>query len=411
MSRTPTGSPAGRHSAPCCAYCPACSFFLASTLTTGSPAARYSSAAPLMYRNWASRSGCCFPSMVLALPCRLNPWACSSLSTVSAETGCPAAVSSSARFRVDLTVHRSGDIGSPRSSGSTRASSAGTSPGSVSARRLRPPPARRARPSGSAPDSSSATPSDTVASRTSAARATSLIPPWPSARASAPSSSRRCRSSRCGKSDPNFAASISRVTVTSPIPQQPARNQEATDYFLTNPSHLDVTSVWLLESASCGESAAAVAAVAVPADAAGPAGDQVAASADDARPQEGPGHRAGPAGPGDAHAARGQVTAGAPARKEKPRPCPQHRNQGHRITSATPPQHTSTHRNRPGAGRTAAADRRQRHDRVQARTLEKTRDSLNCATRFRGNVRRNAAVCQPGDSVQAGAPCPARPPA
>ena len=71
-----------------------------------------------------------------------------------------------ASLRVDFVVHRSGDIGSPRSSGSTRASSAGRSPGSRSAGRLRPPPGRRARPSGSAPESSSATPRDTVASRT-----------------------------------------------------------------------------------------------------------------------------------------------------------------------------------------------------------------------------------------------------
>jgi hypothetical protein len=38
-----------------------------------------------------------------------------------------------------------------------------------------------------------------------AARATSRIPPCPSARASAPISSRRCRSSRCGKITSNFA--------------------------------------------------------------------------------------------------------------------------------------------------------------------------------------------------------------
>src|SRR5712691_4296666 len=94
-------------------------------------------------------------------------------------------------------------------------------------------------------------------------------------------------------------------------------------------SHLDVTSVWLLESASCGEREAEVAAVAFRADAAGPAGDQVAAGADDARPHEGPGTGQAPAGPGDAHTARGRVTAGAPARKEKSRPRPQHRNQGH----------------------------------------------------------------------------------
>ncbi len=50
----------------------------------------------------------------------------------------------------------------------------------------------------------------------------------PCARASAPISSRRCRSSRCGKTTSNFAASISRVTSTTPIPHKRARFQEAT---------------------------------------------------------------------------------------------------------------------------------------------------------------------------------------
>jgi hypothetical protein len=40
-----------------------------------------------------------------------------------------------------------------------------------------PPPGRQARPSGSSPESSSAAPCATVASRTPAARATSRIPP------------------------------------------------------------------------------------------------------------------------------------------------------------------------------------------------------------------------------------------
>jgi len=73
----------------------------------------------------------------------------------------PSAPGRSARppgLRVDFVVHRSDDIGSPRLSGSTRASNAGRSPGSRSAARLRPPPGRRARPSGPAPESSSSTP-------------------------------------------------------------------------------------------------------------------------------------------------------------------------------------------------------------------------------------------------------------
>lgn len=68
--------------------------------------------------------------------------------------------------------------------------------GSRSTRSLMPPPARRTRPSGPWPESSSRTPSDTVLSRTPTARATSLIPPCPSDRASAPINRRRCRSSK-----------------------------------------------------------------------------------------------------------------------------------------------------------------------------------------------------------------------
>jgi hypothetical protein len=134
-----------------------------------------------------------------------------------------------------LVVHRSGDIGSPRSCGSTRASSAGRSPGSASAARLRPPPGLRAPPSGSAPESSSLTPSDTVASRTPAARATSRIPPCRSVRASAPISSRRCRSSRCGKIDPNLAASACLTSSLPPIPHQHAAFQKATGHFVASP--------------------------------------------------------------------------------------------------------------------------------------------------------------------------------
>jgi hypothetical protein len=110
---------------------------------------------------------------------------------VSADTRCPEADSSAASRRVDLVVHRNGELGSPRSSGSTNANSAGRSPGSASTSRLRPPPARRTRPSGSGSDSISATPRDTVASRTPAARATARIPPRPNPRASAPISNRR----------------------------------------------------------------------------------------------------------------------------------------------------------------------------------------------------------------------------
>ena len=139
-----------------------------------------------MYRNWASRSGCRAPSAVLALPCSEKPSSVSSLATVSGPARWPCRVSSAARFRVDSVVHRSGDSGSPREAGSTSASSAGRSPGSVSASFLRPPPGRRARASGSPPASSSAAPAATICRLTPAARATASTPPCPSDRASEP---------------------------------------------------------------------------------------------------------------------------------------------------------------------------------------------------------------------------------
>src|SRR4029453_12515101 len=77
----------------------------------------------------------------LTLACRLNPSPFSSRPTVGAETGCPWLVSSSARCRNDLVVHRSGDIGSPRSSGSTSASRPGRAQGPAGRLGLGPPPA------------------------------------------------------------------------------------------------------------------------------------------------------------------------------------------------------------------------------------------------------------------------------
>lgn len=111
-------------------------------------------------------SGCWAPSMVLALACRLKPSSRRRPATVSAETRCPWRVSSAASFRVDFVVQRRGDIGSPRSSGSTSASSAGLSPESSSAAFFRPPSGWRTRPNGAWQEPSSAAPRETVASRT-----------------------------------------------------------------------------------------------------------------------------------------------------------------------------------------------------------------------------------------------------
>ena len=67
---------------------------------------------------------------------------------------CPRPVSAADSCRVDLIVHRSGDSGSPRVSGSTRRSSAAVSSASTVSARLRPAPARRTRPESVAPLSS-----------------------------------------------------------------------------------------------------------------------------------------------------------------------------------------------------------------------------------------------------------------
>src|SRR5664280_1640374 len=135
---TRSGSPLGRHTLPLFLYRPTISFFLQSILTTGSPEAAYSAAVSWMWRNWASRSSCWVPSNVLALPCRLYPASCSSRWTSVAETPNPWDPSSTARVRNDFDVHRSGVIGSPRDSGSTRASNASTKPGCSTSARLRP---------------------------------------------------------------------------------------------------------------------------------------------------------------------------------------------------------------------------------------------------------------------------------
>ena len=226
--------PPGRHSRPPFLKLPTFCFFLASTLITGCAAARCSRARALMYRNWASRSGCRAPSAVLALPCRLKPSSFSSFATVSGPARCPCRVSPAARFRSDRVVHRNGDSGSPREPGSTSASSAGRSPGSALASCLRPPPGRRARPGGSPPASSSAAPAATICRATPAARATASIPPCPSDRASEPRYSRRCRSSRCGSSTGNFAASASSTSTATAIPHHDPPVTKCQGYLSTN---------------------------------------------------------------------------------------------------------------------------------------------------------------------------------
>ena len=102
-------------------------------------------------------------------------------------------------------VQHNGEQGSPRRVGSTSASNAASSAGSVAVSGLRPPPSRRTRPSGTSPASSSATPWEILDRDAPLAWATAAIPPWPSERASPASTNRCCRSSRCGNTAANFA--------------------------------------------------------------------------------------------------------------------------------------------------------------------------------------------------------------
>ena len=71
--RLPWVHPTGSHSRPLAVKFPTSSFFLVSTLITGSPVALNAVACALRYPNCASRSGCWLPSIVLAFACRLYP--------------------------------------------------------------------------------------------------------------------------------------------------------------------------------------------------------------------------------------------------------------------------------------------------------------------------------------------------
>src|SRR6266536_2107280 len=111
---------------------------------------------------------------------------CNIRATARSEIGCPVLVNAAARLRVDLVVHTSNDIGSPRVAGSTNALSATVNSGSVSASFLRPPPGARTRTDGAATPSTSRTPRAMVSGCTPVACATALIPPRPSCAASTP---------------------------------------------------------------------------------------------------------------------------------------------------------------------------------------------------------------------------------
>src|SRR5271154_3542177 len=150
--------------------------------------------------------------------------------TFVALTWWPRAINSSASFALLLVVHRSGDSGSPRVTGSTSASRSWLSVGSFSVRGLRPPPGRRIlwccgfSVGGHALTSSrSRIPNRILFSRIPVAAVTIAAPPRPNARASAAAHSRVTRSSITHRRTANF----SRTRSTSAIVHaEPSRARE-----------------------------------------------------------------------------------------------------------------------------------------------------------------------------------------
>src|SRR5215475_1449937 len=124
-----TGSPVGCHSRPLLAYSPTSSFFLVSMEITGSPASRNCCATVLMNPNWASRSGCDAPSLVLKTACNRYPACLSNRDTVRSLTLNPLAYKPLDNQCNDFVVHRNGEHGSPRVSGETNRSNASSTPG------------------------------------------------------------------------------------------------------------------------------------------------------------------------------------------------------------------------------------------------------------------------------------------
>ena len=97
--------------------------------------------------------------------------------TVVELTSQPCVVNAPVSLARLLHVHRNGDIGSPRVSGSTNASNAAVRPGWVSPMLGRPAPARRIRVVGATPAASSRRPVRIVSRASPVAADTSASPP------------------------------------------------------------------------------------------------------------------------------------------------------------------------------------------------------------------------------------------
>jgi mutator family transposase len=147
----------------------------------------------------------------------------------------PSRVNSSAKCRSDFVVHRSGDCGSPRSSGSTSPaaprSAAGRSPRPACGRRParghdQQAQGRRLLPVRPRPDAR-------WARSPRRYRPPREPPPCPSRRASVARASRRCRSFRCANSTPKRKASCARTPSVTAIPPNKTRHQKPTSRYFT----------------------------------------------------------------------------------------------------------------------------------------------------------------------------------
>lgn len=118
------------------------------------------------------------------------------------------AVNAAASFALLLHVHRNGEVGSPRVTGSTSASNAARRPGCASSIAGRPAPARRRRPAGAPPSANSRRPLRIVVRDKPVADETTASPPYPMATDSAAAHTRRARSFINGDNAAYFATSV-----------------------------------------------------------------------------------------------------------------------------------------------------------------------------------------------------------
>jgi hypothetical protein len=135
------------------------------------------------------------------LACKLYPFRFNSRPTFAWLIEKPWRCNSSANTRVLLQVHRNGDVGSPRETGSTKRSNAADKLGCSVSRDRRPAPGLRCRfPSFGPAALSSLMPFRTVRSDKPVACATAAMPPQPNETASVAAQRRRPRSSNSSMS-------------------------------------------------------------------------------------------------------------------------------------------------------------------------------------------------------------------